>query len=140
MAAGSPSLHDLKSLSARLLAAGESKPAAKFDTIKAALEARDDENLTRLVNQRCVQLRAIGMAKESKLDLAGLAKFKRGGDIFKWSEKLFMKVSLCSGGGELEQWVWELNELNLGIKFPVAVKARAQVTTDLADADRHRHD
>jgi hypothetical protein len=99
MAAGSPSLHDLKSLSARLLAAGESKPAAKFDNIKAALEARDDETLTRLVNQRCVQLRAIGMAKESKLDLAGLAKFKRGGDIFKWSEKLFMKVSLCSGGG-----------------------------------------
>ena len=60
----SPSLVELRSLSARMQAAGETSSATKFGAIKAALEAHDDEQLTRLLNQRCAQLRAIGMTKE----------------------------------------------------------------------------
>ena len=37
----------------------------KFEHIRIALQSCDDELLTKLLNQRCVQLRAIGMAKES---------------------------------------------------------------------------
>ena len=118
-----------------MLAAGETNESDKFAKIRAALESRDDEQLTRLLNQRCVQLRAIGMAKETKLDFDGMPKYKRGHDLFRYTDKIFLKLSLCSGGGELEQWVWELNELNLGIKFPVAVKARTHILTDLSEAD-----
>ena len=82
MAAHSPSLQELHSLSTRLQEAGETNPANKFAAIKTALETRDDETLTRLLDQRCVQLRAIGMAKESKLSFDGLGKYKRGADIF----------------------------------------------------------
>ena len=103
-----------------MLPAVEKTDQDKFALIRAALESRDDEQLTKLLNQRCLQLRAIGMAKETKLDYSGLPKFKRGMDLFKWSDKLLMRTAICSGGGELEQWVWELNELHLGIKFPVA--------------------
>ena len=106
----------------------------KFEHIRIALQSRDDELLTKLLNQRCVQLRAIGMAKETKLDFGGI-KYKRGQDLFKTAERIFLKLNLCSGGGKLEQWVWELNEVNLGIRFPTAVKARAAVSVDIQDAD-----
>ena len=132
--AGSPSLRDLRSLSARLQAYGGSNHMDKFEHIRIALQSRDDELLTKLLNQRCVQLRAIGMAKETKLDFGGI-KYKRGQDLFKTAERIFLKLNLCSGGGELEQWVWELNEVNLGIRFPTAVKARAAVSVDIHDVD-----
>ena len=44
----------------------------KFEHIRIALQSRDNELLTKLLNQRCVQLRAIGMAKETKLDFGGI--------------------------------------------------------------------
>jgi hypothetical protein len=77
MAAHSPSSQELRLLSARLEEAGETNTASKLAAIKTALETRNGETLTRLLNQRCVQLRAIGMAKEGKLDFHGLPKYKR---------------------------------------------------------------
>ena len=72
MAAGaSPSIIDLQSLSARMLSAAQFTDQDKFALIRAALESRDDEQLTKQLNQRCLQLRAIGMAKETKLVTQG---------------------------------------------------------------------
>ena len=50
MATGaSPSIIDLQSLSARMLSAAQFTDQDKFALIRAALESRDDEQLTKLL-------------------------------------------------------------------------------------------
>ena len=102
MAAGSPSLHDLKSLSARLLAAGESKPPDKFDNIKAALEGRDDETLAHLVNQRCVQLRAIGIVGTSGISAHGGRSIQTG--LSPWPPSICPRSASASDPGAMRPY------------------------------------